>query len=358
MLKHLCIVIGLFSTQPSLHRTYTGTSSLDYVPGKGQDDLMQIPMEVTQAANSHSSQADVIATSTSTFTSADAIDSSAILPEAIMRELEQLSLASKVDFTYAIEKDLLGHVSTDPSNPSQMSQILQALYACSRHRKTAEGCTGTSTSATEMAHRFACDQVAVDLALSRNVLAAATPLSATTSSTMDHSMSSYERLADLPNIEYGYFKPVRADGTIPTSDAARALLSEWTLGANPAIRPPFKNPYDQRMKDEKVANIQLKAFKTRIAQGVGVSASQPLPGVFRASRPRSVGLPMLADVEDVAETSRKPQDQYTPQVQSQIQAEARSSTQTETQPMPFTQMLPGAHGGRPAKKKKKRAGGF
>jgi hypothetical protein len=318
---------------------------------------MQLPLELTKVASNYNEQPDVFATSATAFTSAEAVDSSSVSPETIKRELDRLSLTSKADVSFKIAKELLGHVSTEPDEPIHTSKILQALYACNRHRRSAD-VPSMHMSATEAAHRFACDQVAVDLALSRDVLSVEIPL-APLKGVTDRSMSSYDRLADLPNIEYGYFKPVRSDGDIPSSDAARALLSEWTLGADPSLRPPFKNPYGQQIKDEKVANKQLKAFKTRIATGAGVSASQPAPGAGapRPSRPFSARLPAIGNREVSLGDERGPSTQ--PHAEIQTQTRTLSSTQAETQPMAFTQMLPGAHGGRSAaKKKKKRAGGF
>lgn len=325
---------------------------------KVQDDLMHIPIELTEVASDTNEEQEVIPTSATAFTSAEAVDGSSVSVEAIKRELDRLSLTGKADFSFEIAKELLGHVSTNPDDPIQTSKVLQALYACSRHRKSAD-VPSMHMSATEAAHRFACDQIAVDLALSRDVLSVEIPL-APLNGVVDRSMSSYDRLADLPNLEYGYFKPVRSDGDIPTSDAARALLSEWTLGANPAVRPPFKNPYSQQIKDEKVANIQLKAFKTRIATGAGVSASQPAPGAgsHRPSRPFIARLPSIGNRE-VSPEGNEREVSTQARAEVQVQTQTLNSTQAETQPMPFTQMLPGAHGGRPAaKKKKKRAGGF
>lgn len=348
---------GLFSNQASLHKNYRESNRLQVKQDIIEGDIARIPLEIVQNAGCDNDQMVGAAASSSSFTSKEAVDAASISVRSIQGELDRLSFSNKAELSFHIPKDLLGYVMTDPSDPAIMSSALQDIYGTSRHRHAPAGLVST-VSATEAAHRFACDQVAVDLALSRDVLFSEGPAPVPEGSS-NKAMTSYDRVTELPDVEYGYFKPIDAQGNTPSSDAARALLSEWTLGADPSIRPAFVNPYGQQIKDQKVANTQLKAFKTRIAAGVGVSASQPLPGTrSRPSRPNMGRLPEMKrrgedDGEALGVERNESSSQYQPE------AQIPSSTQAETQPAPFTQMLPGAHGGRPAvKKKKKRTGGF
>lgn len=354
-------MIGLYSNQPSLHKNYREGSRLRAKQDLAEGDIAHIPLEVVLDAGSYNDQTDRNAGSHTAYTSIESVDAASIPVESIERELDRLSLIDKAEFSFRIPKELLGHVSTDADadDPAKMSRALQDLYEIRRHGQTTAS-SASQVTATETAHRFACDQVAVDLALSREVMFSRAPTLIQEGSS-DLAMTSYDRLADVPDIEYGYFKPVDAHGNTPSSDAARALLSEWTLGANPSVRPPFVNPYGQQIKDQKEANTQLKAFKTRIATGLGVSASQPMPGVSRplSSRPAMAGLSEFSRLGKENDSQVLREDRTASASQNQPEMQIASSTQAETQSVPFTQMLPGVHGGRPAvKKKKKRTGGF
>lgn len=352
------VPIGLFGTIPSLHKDQADPSSLIYSPRDADDEAMHIPLEVFKAEQSYKSD-DNIKEVTSFFSSGQAIDASAVSPQALTLELGRLSLSEKAASMFQISEKLLGLPTDSGNDAPSISKALQALYACdrfTRSRRTGEN-DDNEEAAVQTAHRFACDQVAVDLILSKDVLAMGNPTAPSAEEAEDLAMTAYDRLADLPDIEYGFFRPIDANGNPPTSDAARALLSEWTLGADPHIRPAFKNPYSQQVRDEKTANTQLKAFKSRLAQEAGMSASQPLPGPSHLRRPASTQVPQLARLTESLQESdveQTPMRERPPMAQSQT---VTTETEPET-PMPFTQMMPGVHGGRPAKKKKKRTGGF
>lgn len=315
---------------------------------------MRIPLETIVTKWRRELQETANTDNASRFTSNQAIDSSAVSAKALLYEIDRLSKYSHDVTLYTITNQLLGIPDEIAPDALSLSKYLQETYSCNRFR-TVDGRNNRlpEYSTVGAAHQTACEQIAVDLSLSRDVSSADTPQPPAVG-IQDQAMSTYDRLADLPELEYGFFKPVKADGSIPTSDAARALLSEWTLGADPLVRPPFSNPYSQQVKDEKIANKQLKAFKTRIAQGVDVSASQPL-SAFRRPQPANTQLPpppTAAPPVSRTEIELTPRQGRSAMAQSQKLA----SSQQET-PMPFTQMMPGAHGGRPAKKKK-RMGGF
>lgn len=347
-------MIGLYSNQPSLHKRFGESSILQLRQDEYEDVTAKIPLDIVQVAEHYSADTVDDVAGPSNFTSTRAVDAACIPIPSIKRELDRLSLTDKADWSYRIPKDLMGAVSTDPDVPTELSGALQDMYSCMRHRQSS-GASSDQVSKTEAAHRFACDQIAMDLALSRQVTSMQKPLKPTRD-VFDRAMTSYDRLAELPEIEYGYFTPVDSNGNTPTSDAARALLSEWTLGADPSIRPPFVNPYGQQIKNHKAANTQLKAFKTRIATGAGVSASQPLPGMTQLAH-RFAKFSDIRRGTEGGELPIVPRDAPASQLKPEIQMP--SSTQSETQPIPLTQMLPGAHGGRPAaKKRKKRTGGF
>lgn len=347
---------GFYSNQPSLHKDIDGPDSLESCAVDGDGAVMPTPLESIVTKRRRATQETANKDDASPFTSNQAIDSSAVSAKALVHEMDRLSKHTHDNTLYTITNQLLGLPGEIAADAPSLSKYLQETYACNRFRTVQGRNNGLpESSPVGAAHQIACDQIAVDLSLSRDVSSADTP-QAPAVGVQDQAMSTYDRLTDLPELQYGFFKPVKADGSIPTSDAARALLSEWTLGADPLVRPPFNNPYSQQVKDEKVANKQLKAFKTRIAQGVDVSASQPV-SAFRRPQPASTQLPPLTTTAAAPAVPRSDLE-LTPRQGRFAMSQSQNlvSTQQET-PMPFTQMMPGAHGGRPAKKKK-RKGGF
>jgi hypothetical protein len=325
---------------------------------------MQVPLEMVKPSLFTSGSTDEsVKAEIGGFSSTHAVDATNVNSENVDNELEDLSLASKADFSFQLRDDVLGitrETGESESASAALSASLQDMYACDRYRRNKAGVRGAlhQSTSTELAHRYACDQAVVDLALSRDVHSAETPMYPMPGA-KDKLMTDYERLSDMPNFEYGFFRPTTM---AITSDATRALLSEWKLGADPASRPAYQNPYSQQVQDERVSNKQLNAFKTRIAQGVGISASQPAAAFHHEPQtlPRAISSKSSTNRDPSIIQASQPTVIREATIQPMSQPPLSLSlpqSESETQ-MPFTQMEPGAHGGRPAKKKKKRAGGF
>lgn len=272
------------------------------------------------------------------FVASKALDAASTLLQSIDEEYNRLALQDGCNFTHRFDETI-----------PVLDRTGTALQAGERLTQTynSEQTTADDETLGRRALKFACGQIATDLLLSREIFGQQKPAQPDPDE-VDETMLNYEQQADLPAIEYGFFKPTRLGDKSPYEQpAARALLSEWKLGANPALRPPFENPYDEAKMQERAANKQFEAYRSRIAGGMDMSASQPMPN---ARMEPSKHKPK----HRVRQTRQEEQAQSQPQAQSFSQSQSQSETRGPA-PM-FTQVLAGAHGGRPAKKK--RLGGF
>ena len=225
--------------------------------------------------------------------------------------------------------------------------------------------SAATPAALKRALEHATRQISVDLALSRNIYTDQDIPNIVRNDEPPPSMTTVEALEDLPEVEFGFFRPVRTLSVLDTSTtpAARALLSEWQLGANPSHRAPYVDPYGKQLEQTREANAQYTAFRKRIHEGADISASQPVHAQ-RGPTPRAIK-PVPPPQPQIPARS-----QQIPMPSSQILTAAPApgrapvSSQTFgaplasfTQPvMPATQIATGPHGGRPTKKK--RVGGF
>ena len=303
------------------------------------EGTFHLPLELAARAAFEEADADLLQLSKSAFSSTPALDAAAVHIQRLDQEYDEMALQSDIQFGYRVKENI-----SDLTQDGMMLDWKDNLAATYRPgRATAE-----EGSLAVRSLNYACSQVATDLGLSRDILGSDKPVEPDPDE-VDEPMLMYERAAELPDVELGFFKPAILDGQVTIqTPAVRALLSEWKLGANPNLRPPYENPYDEAKTAERAANKQFEAYRSRIVGGMDISASQPMPAIRRETKPKPKQ--RIRRIEE--ESGPLPS-----QPQSQIYTQAQTQTQTQAQaPMPFSQVVPGAHGGRPTKKK--RVGGF
>lgn len=202
---------------------------------------------------------------------------------------------------------------------------------------------GVTTDPAKRVSVLACKKIASDLELSREVFMPRLPR-VPASQEQDVSMSSYDKASKLPPVEYGYFSPKppkRSDDSDSSETTARALLSEWKLGADPNMRPPFVNPYDEEAMQAMAANRQFKAFKERLAAGVEMSASQPLPTAKTKQRghrlePARLQASAVKRVKTPAAAQASASSQSRPLPDIVVEESSHADTQREYESMPMS----------------------
>lgn len=327
---------------------------------------MRIPLEDVKLAKRTNLDENMDYVHAGACTADRAVDATVLAPRAISRELEVLEATEDLAYGFLCDDKLLdASLAVSSQEVPALVDNLNHNFHCERFRQSDDTEDQEhNQSLTEQGHQFASEQVAVDLSLSRHVLSLRALENVVHDGQEDLSMSSYDRVADLPDISYEYFRPQQKGQTLPVTNAALALLSEWTLGADVNRRPAFKNPYSQQAREETAADKQLSAFKKRIAKGGEMSASQPMPALAHASKvlDRSATLrqpvkrPEVTNGQDSQATLVNSQrTQVAAEEEVFTQAVAPSSTGIA---VPFSQVVPGVHGGHHSKKRKKRAGGF
>lgn len=304
------------------------------------ESKFHLPLELTGTFSQEGRDLPLEHVARSAFSSRLALDAGTVNIHQLDREYDNLPRQSGIAFEYRAKENIPG-LATD-ATAADLAETLLSTYVSNVPIDTG------GEAVPDKALTYACSQVATDLALSRDVLGLDRPIEPDPDE-VDEPMLNYEKQSELPAIEFGFFDPVlRVPGTSIQTSAARAVLSEWKLGANPSLRPPFDNPYDEAKMQERAANKQFEAYRNRIVGGMDISASQPMPSTRVEAKPKSKA--RMQSIQEEEEVTR-PQSQFTSNTQVQTQ------TQTQVQAtMPFSQVVPGAHGGRPTKKK--RLGGF
>jgi hypothetical protein len=390
---------GVFSSDSSLSNRLAFPSALKVENLPQNEDAHQcLPLELAVTLGG-SEEEDPRPPGVNPFSSAQALDSASLALEQLEAQYADLQIHSEVTYEHTFTDACMGVNLTQA--PLHAARALQSIYRISQ--RPGEPPEGQKLREAQV---FACEQLAVDLALSRQVLSAH-PIQAPYPGEVDESMMLFDSIAEIPSIDFGYFNPVlkrsKPGQTALDTPAARALLSEWKLGADPEVRPAYNNPYDDRQQQERIANKQYAAYRSRVAEGQQISASQPAYQTHRdatkgkqrdvaggkkaSAQKRAVryeghksqndlrSVDEERDEEPVLESGQAAQpghngsrehrtqtqasleSQTQSQSQSQTQMQTQTQTQTQTRPtMPYSQVVPGAFGGRPVKRK--RVGGF
>lgn len=231
--------------------------------------------------------------------------------------------------------------------------------------------------------RQAVDQVVLDMNLSNRILSShrLPPVQrAQETEEGDQILGVFkDKLSDYSAIQHSWFIPTRyepredqkkvltaededAEGDYQIdTDAARLLLSEWPVGGNPH-RFDYQNPYADENQDGELFDPSKPKPRTIPEPARFGAASQPAPG-------KSVAFSQIPSVAS-SRFTRPPtiesasQPAVAPSFSQPLWPRAPASSQVmgeeESQPtqMISTQILPGAHGGRPKPKKKKKMAGF
>jgi RNA polymerase I-specific transcription-initiation factor len=213
----------------------------------------------------------------------------------------------------------------------------------------------------------ACDRLALDLALSSHTFVTSRP---------GVQSESIEGGHDEPAADFLFLRPSRPkDGGKGTdddatasrmvaSDAARHLVGDWTVGVPFPRDYVFENPYGEA--DAGHENEQFEAYRSRIALGKDISASQPVTARQHddSQDPQTTFASYFA-----GSAVRRPDDGHVVRVDKDTggipalrhtQPEALGpSTSSQISPaLPaFSQIVPGVHANRKPPKKK-RLGGF
>lgn len=402
------LLTEIYNTQPTLHPSEpfpddAQVSTLRLNSIEGEPPALYIPLELASTIRPRNGENDyqTVEPHRGTFTSPKALSRSDLSDEAFTdaphsRAIDELARrchtsSTRLSGTEAVD-DMLGLLET--------FNFRYGLTSNERSQKSEK---------VRAALDFASEQLALDLALSYQAFSPVAPEKPNPDAVDEDMAARYESVAALPPITFGYFKPkaLKPGLDLGGTPAARALLSEWKLGADVEKRPPYIDPYDEKSRERRTAAKQLGAYKERLAKGKEVSASQPMPSRTRERKPQKGGRASAKEKGkgkakeaeaiplegDELETPRQTQvrfeetvpPQRLPNTALRQEADARSpgpassqvlpssaiptssfplqssqlpfQSQTQTMPMPFSQVLPGAHGGRPVKKKK-RTGGF
>lgn len=218
------------------------------------------------------------------------------------------------------------------------------------------------------------EQLVLDLALSNDVYSARPrpfaelPSSAAceaSSNTVAHPVGmSYSE--EPPDVDFGYFRPVRKsgadhyadkdrdseqDGGVSSSRGVRLLLAEWELGTDPKDYT-YRDPYGLADIDaQPVPQYRRLPAALPMTQKKQIAPQRPPLVVTAATQP-----PVVHIVEHAPATVQSQTMQRTHSQQFEPDVHAFSQ-----HPMTSTQTLPGPFGGRPGagkKAAKKRIGGF
>lgn len=261
----------------------------------------------------------------------------------------------------------------DPETPNNS----QALAEYSQQFGLESDIDATAKLETE-----AREQLALDLALSRDVFA---PRSCKTPTddddfdllgTMSRATAAMS-LGDEPApIHLGFLHPKRqeplsssgAQTRQPSQEldgplAVRLLLKEWEIGTDPS-EYTYEDPYDESFMDAPTQRPRGKLAKdiSKSQDSAMPSQSQRPPTIFAS---KLVAPPILASSQTAPSVqAQKPSALRAPTLRAGSQAPAQSLQEGDgasQDVMASTQVLPGPHGGRQQVKKKpakKRLGGF
>ena len=306
---------------------------------------MLIASEVISKANMATSNRGKNKAEVGAFSSDYTLDRSAISLDTFAREYQQLSICKEALYKFSLPPSLLGTDSI--SDPSAFADQLKLCYGMKsetmleKPKRLREGIS------------FACEQLAVDLALSKEVFSMSTPMKPDPQA-YDESMSNFKKTVDFPNIQYGYFRPAMKKNKLPGSLAARALLSEWKLGADPAVRPLYVNPYALEEPQDSIASRPPETSKRHLSEVIDISDSQSLLVI------NSINSSVKDQKENTAEiTDLEVNTDTTARSSTYVQLESQTSV-TPSMPASHTSLSQGVsefRSGRPSKKKK-RIGGF
>jgi hypothetical protein len=254
-----------------------------------------------------------------------------------------------------------GAPSMDVSRVAEEAERLRRLFH--------PNCERASTRARERMDK-ACERLAEDLALSSQVFL-------TTTGETGEKVKAADGNVDVDVTDFTFLRPSKTkdggegNGPLVPSDAARQLVSEWTLGEPfPDDDYVYEDPYGE--PDPEKTDEQLEAYRERLAQG-NISASQPT-AVSRRKRDAAAVVPTEEpeaifarhfidassqpehhhDEDDVVPPPQPPPPpNFHPEVFDPL---ASSQMSSFSQPPALSQIVPGAHANR--KKKRKRIGGF
>lgn len=223
----------------------------------------------------------------------------------------------------------------------------------------------------------AVDQVILDMNMSNRILSShrQPPVQRAEGTNQDQVLGVFkDSLKDYTAIQHGWFIPSRyepredpkkvstaqdedaeADYQVDT-DAARLLLSEWPIGGNPH-KIEYQNPYADEENQELFDRARPKP--PTIPQPARFGASQPAKNVSFSQIP-TIGSSRLTQPPPIQSAS---QPTAAPSFSQPLQPRATASSQareeeSQSSQMVQTQIMPGAHGGRPKAKKKKKMAGF
>lgn len=273
------------------------------------------------------------------FTDASGLDRATVALDSVGEDLISLSEAYSTSVACTVPSTIIDPIYR--RNPVQAAAILQERYGLNARPLKNKPDTVKRSLA------FACEQLAVDLAMSSIAISDRLSSRIRAGSVVDTAPSA--GLAILPpTVEYHFFRPSGKSTVASTgTEAARALLSEWTLGADPRVRPPYVDPYKRSEQTHEVHQRTSNPFRDRITKGGQISASQPAPRAFAASAisvnrspiiPTATILP--SDVRDDRREAQPPsQGRSTPPVRA-LPPQSVSSSQPLllTSPVPSTQV--------------------
>ncbi|GLB34867.1 hypothetical protein LshimejAT787_0204320 [Lyophyllum shimeji] len=211
------------------------------------------------------------------------------------------------------------------------------------------------------------EQVALDLALSADVFSSQ-PFSKSSDDGLElEAMTKTLSLAGEPAaVEFGYLRPqvTRRDKAgentaVIASIGVRSLLNDWKIGADPEDFVFVNHHEDNGPAPEQIRWTKRIQKEENPGQPAGPQSQRPptiLPASTLPSRPPEIGRRIL-DTQSQGSVVPLPR-----MAGFGSQIPPSSVPQSSQEYMTSTQILPGAHGGRPAmpKKKvaKKRVGGF